>query len=162
AYARDSSPVNFSVRPVVSIVQRVEGGANMKRQSGLLLIIGLVLTYPGPTRALGFQSDKSSATTQTPGRQTEAAPRQTSSNPLAPPPAEGADKSMSPDEANAAVDKLRETLRDSMRDGRGAIQNMDPEAQKQFAQTADKLLSDPLVKSAIARQIRDFRAPWQQ
>ena len=135
----------------------------MKRLTGLLLIIGLVLAFSRPTPAFGFQTDKAAAATQAPGKQPEATARQTPAPPVPPALAAGnADRPMTPAEADAAVDKLRQAIHDSMRNGNGSMRQMDPEAQRQIAESADKFMSDPAVREALARQIRDFRMPWQQ
>ena len=72
-----------------------------------------------------------------------------------------ASRPMTPSEADAAIDKLREAVRESIENERGPNREMSPETQKAIAEAADKFLSDPAIRGAIADQIKEFKMPWQ-
>jgi pyruvate/2-oxoglutarate dehydrogenase complex dihydrolipoamide acyltransferase (E2) component len=133
-----------------------------------IALAGLILFAGMPASALVLQAGKPAATqaqppsTSTPPRAMPAPPPPAAPVATSEPNSEaGANsKPMSSAEANAAVDKLRQTVQDSMTNGRGP-RELSPEAQKAIAEAVDKFLSDPAIKGAIAEKIQTGTPPWE-
>jgi hypothetical protein len=123
----------------------------MRRLIGALIVSAWLVAGGAPSRALGFQADKSAVPqvgTQDQGPTSQAKPANTN-----PPSQDDIDK--------LVQERIREALGQGNLPPGDRSQHMDPETEKAIATAAQKFLEDPAIKEALAEKIKHVSAPWE-